>query len=604
MMGSMLVSHLGKRSRGAARLMMIVCAVAAAPLLAWAATTFTTLDSTGNTGAYASLALGSDGFAVISYQENDDGDLRVAKCFNSGCTLANVVTVESAGHVGWESSIAVDANGIPVISHYDASNGDLRVTKCGNSGCTLSYGTAVDATGTTGYETSIAIGDDGFPVVAYADLTNGDLRVGKCSNSGCTTSTTLTTVDSTGTVGREPSIAIGDDGFPVISYYDTTNSSLKVAKCSDAGCTASTTLTTVDAPGNVGSQSSITIGDDGFPVISYYDGTNTNLKVAKCGDAGCTATTITTLDSAGSVGQYNSIAIGDDGFPVISYWDLTNSDLKVAKCSNAGCTASKLRTVDSSGNVATYSSLKIASNGFPMISYRDESNSALKFAYCDRASCMQISAPSAPTGFSANVSGADLSLSWTNPTSSIFDHVVIRRSTTGSPSAITDGTAVTNTSGSSYTDASLTLGTHYYGIFAVDEDDNVSTAATASGTVTVSVGGGSPSISLQQLRKQNGLDRYGYPLSSSSSVPSSPGTSAVTDPVTPLHPAPTSPSSAPSVTSSSSSSAPVAEQRKPDVPPLEQRTCTRVMKWFRGNSKMLSRVNVRLQKWLGFRCEG
>ena len=37
------------------------------------------------------------------------------------------------------------------------------------------------------------------------------------------------------------------------------------------------------------------------------------------------------------VGQWSSIAIGDDGLPVISYYDATAGDLKVARCGNVRC---------------------------------------------------------------------------------------------------------------------------------------------------------------------------------------------------------------------------------------------------------------------------
>jgi hypothetical protein len=44
-----------------------------------------------------------------------------------------------------------------------------------------------------------------------------------------------------------------------------------------------------------------------------------------------------TIDSAGDVGKYTSITIGADGLGLISYFDSTNGELKVARCVNAFC---------------------------------------------------------------------------------------------------------------------------------------------------------------------------------------------------------------------------------------------------------------------------
>ena len=93
----------------------------------------------------------------------------------------------------------------------------------------------------------------------------------------------------------------------------------------------------MDSVGNVGDHTSITIGADGLPIISYYDGGNQNLKVAHCDDIACASKTDVTLDSDGDVGKYTSITIGADGLPIISYYDGGNQNLKVAKCSNALC---------------------------------------------------------------------------------------------------------------------------------------------------------------------------------------------------------------------------------------------------------------------------
>jgi predicted regulator of Ras-like GTPase activity (Roadblock/LC7/MglB family) len=196
--------------------------------------------------------------------------------------------------------------------------------------------TTVDDTGTVGSHTSITIGADGLPLISYYDSTNYDLKVLHCGNAACSAGNTVTTLDSAGHVGKYTSIAIGADGLGLISYYDDTNDDLKVAHCSNTTCTAAT-RTTLDSAGNVGWYTSITIGADGLPVVSYLAATIDDLKVARCSNTACTAATRTTLDSVNNVGYFTSITIGTDGLPVVSYLDTTNNDLKVAHCSNAFC---------------------------------------------------------------------------------------------------------------------------------------------------------------------------------------------------------------------------------------------------------------------------
>ena len=124
-------------------------------------------------------------------------------------------------------------------------------------------------------------------------------------------------------MGFHTSIAIGADGLPVISYQDQTADALEVVKCGNATCSAGNTISVVDDPANlVGLYTSIVIGTDGLPVISYHDETAGALMVARCGNAACSAgNTITTVDDTDVVGAFTSIAIGTDGFPVISYQD-------------------------------------------------------------------------------------------------------------------------------------------------------------------------------------------------------------------------------------------------------------------------------------------
>ena len=81
----------------------------------------------------------------------------------------------------------------------------------------------------------------------------------------------------------------------------------------------------------------MTIGSDGLGLISYYDDTNYDLKVAHCSIVNCIAAEITALDTGGDVGEFSSVTIGPDGLGLISYLDDTNNDLRVAHCENIFC---------------------------------------------------------------------------------------------------------------------------------------------------------------------------------------------------------------------------------------------------------------------------
>ena len=100
------------------------------------------------------------------------------------------------------------------------------------------------------------------------------------------------------------------------------------------------TLTVIDelTGPEAGTENSIAIGADGLPVISYADHTLDAVKVLKCNDLACAGGDDTiSIVSSGTYGRFTSIAIGIDGFPVISYYDNMTGDLKVAKCRNASC---------------------------------------------------------------------------------------------------------------------------------------------------------------------------------------------------------------------------------------------------------------------------
>jgi hypothetical protein len=257
-----------------------------------------------------------------------------------------------------------------------------------------------------GMDTSIAISQSGNPVISYFDFDNGDLAVAACVDPTCTSMPIVTSIDTDGVVGSKSSITIGADGNPIMSYTDTTNGDLKVAACNDQFCT-NTTITAVDVDGVVGFDTSMTIGVDGNPVISYRTGPNSDLKVAACNNPKCTTASITTLDVDGLVGVDTSITVGANGHPVITYQDATNRDLKIALCADPACSAATIRTIDDADDVGSNPSVTIGVDANPVIAHTDTTNGDLRITACSNTTCSAWVTTAADTPSSV---GADPSI--------------------------------------------------------------------------------------------------------------------------------------------------------------------------------------------------
>ena len=176
---------------------------------------------------------------------------------------------------------------------------------------------------------------------------------------------------------------IGTDGLPVISTC-TQNNNLAVIHCNDIAC-SSFNSRIIDNSANVCYGSSLAIGADGLPLISYHDQTNGDLKVAHCNDRVCSSPDLYILEDGLDVGEDSSIAIGVDGLGLISYTDNGNGYLKVAHCANTACSsADQISTPSTSGTVDNRTSLVIGMDGLGLISYRD---GGLKTAHCNNANC-------------------------------------------------------------------------------------------------------------------------------------------------------------------------------------------------------------------------
>jgi predicted regulator of Ras-like GTPase activity (Roadblock/LC7/MglB family) len=196
--------------------------------------------------------------------------------------------------------------------------------------------------------------------------------------------------------GASSSVTIGTDGLPLISYVEgTTKKAFKVAHCTDSNCTTAT-ITTIDSAGSVGDYSSIKIGKDGLGIVSYtrpLDTTGTRfstLMVAHCVNVSCTSVNRVVLDGSGAnfANSKTSLAIASDGFASIAYRS-ADGKIRVAHCVNVVCSGVKYTIVDNSGGISnTANEVSIAANqsGKQYLAYYSPSGS-LRVATCLVADC-------------------------------------------------------------------------------------------------------------------------------------------------------------------------------------------------------------------------
>jgi hypothetical protein len=366
-----------------------------------------TLDSTGLVGSFASLAIGLDGFARITYFDSSNTDIKFVQCTNASCSSNNITIIDATVTTGHFIPIAIASDGFARISYY--SGAYLKFVQCTNDACSAKSTVTVDSTvAVVGQYAALAIGSDGFARISYFDSSNSALKYAQCTSASCSAKS-LTTLDATGIVGEYTSIAIGADGFARISYFDNTNGDLKFAQCNDDACSAPAITAVDQAAGTMGKWSSIGIGADGFARISYYGGND--LKFIQCTDAACTTPTMTTVDATGTVGEYTSLKVASDGFARISYYDGTNGNLKFAKCTNAACSTSTISVLDSTGVTGQYTSLGLGSDGLAKIAYYDVSNIDLRFAFESTSYNTPGTFVSGPINLSSGVTWGNLS--WT-----------------------------------------------------------------------------------------------------------------------------------------------------------------------------------------------
>jgi hypothetical protein len=236
--------------------------------------------------------------------------------FNTDGTKTAAQTIDASGDTGQYLSLAEDSGGILHAAYYDVTNGDLKYARRDLSGTWST--TTIDSKNTVGLYPSITIDADGLPAIAYYFKNTGDLKFAKFNGSSWTTSI----VASTNDIGRYPSLALNPTTNKLaMGFEDTTLGHFMYAEQGTGW-----TISTVDGATKIGGGYISLNFNTGLPAMSYYDAFNADLKYAERSSKG--KWVATTVASKNSQGLYTDLAFTyDTNQPAIVYYNKTQDSV-------------------------------------------------------------------------------------------------------------------------------------------------------------------------------------------------------------------------------------------------------------------------------------
>lgn len=267
---------------------------------------------------WPSLAYDSDGNPAIAYFDVFVDALRFAQFDGKDWNIATVAAGAEPGNRR-PCSLAFGPDGLPAIAYYDDANGDLVFANfTGTIWGLKALEHTADTSGVTDAAPSLTYGPDGNPAISFYDSIEGDLRLTRFDGS----SWNVETVDSGGDTGVFSSLAFAPDGLPAIAFKRPFGV-VSYAKFADD----TWVFTQIDPTGNSGAYLRLAFGPDGKPNIGYQAEAFESIRLARFDGRDWILTRLNNVFVDGT----SSMVVGPDGLPVVSFIDRSQRVVRLVR---------------------------------------------------------------------------------------------------------------------------------------------------------------------------------------------------------------------------------------------------------------------------------
>ena len=302
------------------------------------------VDSDGNdTGRYPSIAISpTSGQPRIIYFSYTPG------------TVPSNLQIRYA-----QRSVTLDADGDEIDSQWDIS--------------------PVTENQVTGFATSMALGGDGIYHIATLNMRTQELSYIRFSGSSAITEV-VADLRYWSLEDVQTSIAVMASGEPLIVFHHP-NNELWAAQRTSAGAWNLTTVERWQYGKDIGRFASVAADSSGGAhVCSFVWAQDQSELWYHHFDGSTWQRDVIDSDSEGIQGASCSITLsGGDELPLISYFNSTNNDLRIAYLRDLGRMRWDTWSADYSMSTGTWSDIAVSGSGGVGVSYYDDSHEGLKF---------------------------------------------------------------------------------------------------------------------------------------------------------------------------------------------------------------------------------